>query len=79
VLAGSFQEAEDQRGLAHFLEHMAFNGSVHYPPGTLVEFFQRMGMSFGGDANANTNFDRTIYMLELAHSDAPRSPKVCGS
>jgi zinc protease len=69
VLAGSLQEAEDQRGIAHFLEHMAFNGSKHYPPGTLVEFFQRMGMSFGGDTNANTNFDRTIYLLELAHSD----------
>ena len=69
VLAGSFHEADDQRGLAHFLEHMAFNGSAHYPPGTLVEFFQRMGMRFGADANANTNFDRTIYLLELAHSD----------
>src|ERR1700748_2645821 len=54
VLAGSLDEAEDQRGIAHFLEHMAFNGSKHYPPGTLVEFFQRMGMRFGGDANANT-------------------------
>ena len=69
VLAGSLHEADDQRGLAHFLEHMAFNGSVHYPAGTLVEFFQRMGMGFGGDANANTSFDRTVYLLELAHSD----------
>ncbi|MES2572733.1 MAG: insulinase family protein, partial [Verrucomicrobiota bacterium] len=60
---------EEQRGLAHFLEHLAFNGSTHYPPGTLVEFFQRMGMSFGGDTNASTSFDRTLYMLELAHSD----------
>ncbi len=62
---GSLHETEDQRGLAHFLEHMAFNGSEHYPPGTLVEFFQRMGMNFGGDTNASTGFDRTIYMLEL--------------
>ncbi|MFL6531422.1 MAG: M16 family metallopeptidase [Chthoniobacterales bacterium] len=69
VLTGSLNEADDQRGLAHFLEHMAFNGSEHYPPGTLVEFFQRMGMSFGGDTNASTNFDRTIYQLELAHAD----------
>ena len=69
VLAGSLQENENQRGLAHFLEHMAFNGSTHYAPGTLVEFFQRMGMSFGGDTNASTNFDRTQYMLELAHAD----------
>jgi zinc protease len=69
VLAGSLHEAEDQRGIAHFLEHMAFNGSAHYPPGTLVEFFQRMGMKFGADLNANTNFDRTVYLLDLAHSD----------
>lgn len=71
VLAGSLQESDEQRGLAHFLEHMAFNGSTHYPPGTLVEFFQRMGMSFGGDTNANTSFDRTLYLLELAHADDP--------
>lgn len=66
VGAGAFAETEEQRGLAHFLEHMAFNGSTHYAPGTLVEFFQRMGMSFGGDTNAFTSFDRTQYMLELA-------------
>ncbi|MBI2814672.1 MAG: insulinase family protein [Opitutae bacterium] len=69
VLAGSLHENDDQRGVAHFLEHMAFNGSTHYAPGTLVEFFQRMGMSFGGDTNASTSFDQTIYMLELAHTD----------
>jgi zinc protease len=69
VLAGSLHETNDQRGLAHFLEHMAFNGSAHYPPGTLVEFFQRIGMSFGGDTNANTSFDRTVYRLDLAHAD----------
>ena len=65
VQAGSLNEKENQRGLAHFLEHMAFNGSAHYAPGTLIEFFQRMGMNFGGDTNASTGFDRTIYMLEL--------------
>lgn len=69
VLAGSLHESDDQRGLAHFLEHMAFNGSTHYPPGTLVEFFQRMGMSFGGDTNANTGFERTVYLLELPQAD----------
>jgi zinc protease len=69
VLAGSLNEAENQRGLAHFLEHMAFNGSEHYKPGTLVEFFQRMGMSFGGDTNASTGFDRTLYLLELPKTD----------
>ncbi|HSH38652.1 MAG TPA: pitrilysin family protein, partial [Chthoniobacterales bacterium] len=69
VLAGSMHEADDQRGVAHFLEHLAFNGSKHYPPGTLIEFFQRMGISFGGDTNANTGFERTVYLLELARSD----------
>ncbi len=65
VEAGSLHENEDQRGLAHFLEHMAFNGSEHYAPGTLIEFFQRMGMNFGGDTNASTGFERTLYLLEL--------------
>jgi zinc protease len=65
VLAGSLHEEENQRGVAHFLEHMAFNGGENFAPGTLVEFFQRMGMSFGGDTNASTGLDRTQYMLEL--------------
>lgn len=65
IMAGSLHESEDQRGLAHFLEHLAFNGSAHFPPGTLVEYFQRLGMSFGGDTNAHTGFDETVYDLEL--------------
>lgn len=70
VNAGSLHEEEDQRGIAHFLEHMAFNGSRHYPPGTLIEFFQRIGMSFGPDTNASTGFDRTLYLLELSNTQA---------
>lgn len=71
VEAGSLMEREDQRGLAHFLEHMAFNGSTHYPPGSLVEYLQRIGMSFGADTNAHTGFDETVYKLELpGNSDA---------
>jgi zinc protease len=69
VLAGSLHENDDQRGLAHFLEHLAFNGSKHYPPGTLVELLQRMGMRFGADTNASTGFDRTLYLLELPKVD----------
>ncbi|MEJ1962757.1 MAG: insulinase family protein [Gammaproteobacteria bacterium] len=65
VMAGSLNETDAQQGLAHFLEHLAFNGSAHFPPGTLVEYFQRLGMSFGGDTNAGTSFDRTVYQLEL--------------
>ena len=62
---GSVNENENQRGLAHFLEHMAFNGSRHFPSADVVEFFQRLGMEFGGDTNASTGFDRTLYQLEL--------------
>jgi len=65
VRVGSLFENENQRGLAHFLEHMAFNGSDHFPAASVVEFFQRLGMDFGGDTNASTGFDRTIYQLEL--------------
>jgi zinc protease len=65
IAAGSFHETDAQRGLAHFLEHMAFNGSRHFPAANVVEFFQRLGMNFGGDTNASTSFDRTIYQLEL--------------
>jgi zinc protease len=65
VNAGSLMESEDQRGLAHFLEHMAFNGTRHFEPEAMVEYFQRLGMSFGGDTNAYTSWDRTVYMLEL--------------
>jgi len=68
VLSGSLEEAANQRGLAHFLEHMAFNGSTHYPPGTLVEYFQRLGMSFGGDTNAYTSWDHTAYQIELPNT-----------
>ena len=64
VTAGSLEESDDQRGLAHFLEHLAFNGSTHFPSGTLFEYFQRLGMSFGGDTNPFTSFDRTEYQPE---------------
>ena len=56
---------------------MAFNGSVHYPPGTLVEFFQRMGMSFGGDTNASTYYHRTLYLLELPDAKAATLEEAC--
>ncbi len=68
VEAGAVHERDDQQGLAHFLEHMAFNGSKHFPPSSLIEFFQRMGMSFGGDTNASTSFTRTLYLLELPNT-----------
>ena len=63
--AGSLMERDDQQGLAHFLEHMAFNGTTHFPADEMVEFFQRLGMAFGADTNAHTSFKETVYKLEL--------------
>ncbi len=65
VDTGSLNETEEQRGLAHFLEHMAFNGTEHFKPGELIPFFERIGMEFGPDLNAFTSFDQTAYMLFL--------------
>ena len=69
VLAGSIDETDDQRGIAHFLEHMLFNGSTHFPPGELVKYFQKIGMQFGPDANARTGFFDTVYDINLPASD----------
>ena len=65
VNAGAIQEEPDQRGLAHFLEHMAFNGTENFKPGELVSFLESIGARFGPHVNASTSFDETIYMLEL--------------
>ncbi|MCB2147558.1 MAG: insulinase family protein [Deltaproteobacteria bacterium] len=69
IRAGSLNETEEQRGLAHFLEHMLFNGSTHFPPGELVRYFQSIGMQFGNDANAHTGFDETVYDIILPAGD----------
>lgn len=60
---GSVQEEENQRGLAHFLEHMAFNGSEHFPGDRLIEWLRSVGVEFGGDLNAYTSTDRTVYNI----------------
>ncbi len=65
VDAGSVLEEEDQQGLAHFLEHMAFNGTDLYPKNELVSFLQDIGMNFGPNINAYTSFDETVYLLSL--------------
>jgi zinc protease len=65
VGSGSMNEADDERGLAHFLEHMAFDGSEHFPPATLVKYFESIGLTFGNDQNAFTGFDQTTYVLTL--------------
>jgi zinc protease len=69
VQSGSMNEKESQRGLAHYLEHMAFNGSEHFPPGTLVKYFESIGMRFGGDLNAFTNYDQTTFQLNIPFTD----------
>lgn len=66
VDAGSLSEKESQRGVAHFLEHMVFNGTKTFPDATkLVPQMQRLGIAFGAHANASTSFDETVYMLDL--------------
>ena len=62
---GSLNETERQRGIAHYLEHMAFNGSKNFPPGTVVKYFESLGLQFGRDQNASTSFDQTNYQLFL--------------
>jgi zinc protease len=69
IQAGSLHETDEERGIAHFLEHMLFNGSTHFPPGELVKYFQKIGMQFGPDANAHTGFFETVYDINLPVSD----------
>src|SRR5678810_485697 len=65
VKTGSLDEADDQQGLAHFLEHMAFNGSEHFKPGEFISYFESTGARLGPHVNASTGFEETIYMLDL--------------
>ena len=65
IAAGSLMEADDQQGIAHFLEHMVFNGSKDFTAAELVPKMQRLGIQFGAHVNAYTSFDETVYMLDL--------------
>jgi zinc protease len=67
---GSVLEDSDQQGLAHFMEHMNFNGTKHFPKNSLVNYLQKSGIRFGADLNAYTNFDETVYQLPIP-SDKP--------
>jgi zinc protease len=67
--AGSLEETDPQQGLAHFLEHMAFNGSKAVPEGDMVKILERLGLAFGADTNASTNFGQTIYQLDLPRTN----------
>jgi len=70
VNVGSLYEDFSENGIAHFLEHMLFNGSTHFEPGELIDFFQDIGMSFGGDTNAYTTYEDTVYKIILPASDS---------
>jgi len=67
--AGSILEDQDQLGLAHFMEHMNFNGTKHYPKNELVDYLQKAGVKFGADLNAYTSFDETVYELPISTDD----------
>lgn len=66
---GSLAESDKEQGLAHFIEHMAFNGTTHVPEGDMIKILERQGLAFGPDTNAMTGFDTTTYMLDLPKTD----------
>lgn len=76
VRTGSLNEKDSQQGLAHFIEHMAFNGSENFAPGELIPYFESVGMEFGGDLNAFTSFDQTAYMLFLPDTNPEEIDKA---
>ncbi len=67
---GSILEDDNQQGLAHLIEHMAFNGTTHFEKNELVDFLQKMGVQFGADLNAYTGFDQTVFILPIPLSDS---------
>lgn len=69
ISTGSLNETEKIRGISHFLEHMAFNGSENFPPGDLIPFFESIGLTFGRHQNAFTSFNQTTYILELPDAE----------
>ncbi len=69
VNAGSILEDEDQLGLAHFVEHMAFNGTEHFEKQEIVDYLESIGMPFGPEVNAYTTYDETVYLLQVPTED----------
>ncbi len=72
IKAGSILEDDDQQGMAHMVEHMAFNGTKNFPKNELIQFIESLGMRFGADLNAYTSFDETVYMLQVP-TDKPEA------
>ncbi|WP_298901638.1 pitrilysin family protein [uncultured Psychroserpens sp.] len=75
IKAGSILETEDQRGLAHFMEHMNFNGTTNFKKNELVDYLQSIGVEFGADLNAYTGFDQTVYILPIPSDDPAKLDK----
>lgn len=69
VKAGSAMEDDDQKGVAHFVEHLAFNGTENFEKSAIVDFFEKIGMNFGAEVNAYTSFEETVYMIEIPADD----------
>ncbi len=76
INAGSNLEDDDQKGLAHFLEHMLFNGTENFPGQELIDYLESIGMRFGPDVNAYTTFDETVYTLQAPTDDAEKLQKA---
>jgi zinc protease len=74
---GSIQEEDSQQGLAHFLEHMAFNGSEHFPSGAMIEYLQTIGVQFGRSLNAYTSIDRTVYYISDVSTERQSALDSC--
>ena len=74
---GSILEEENQRGLAHFLEHMAFNGLEHFPKKAMLDYMERNGVKFGTNVNAWTSFEQTVYMLNNVPTTNPGLVDTC--
>lgn len=75
VNAGSIMETERQLGLAHFMEHMNFNGTTNFKKNDLVDYLQSIGVKFGADLNAYTSFDETVYILPIPSDDPEKLEK----
>ncbi|MEH6538056.1 MAG: insulinase family protein [Psychroserpens sp.] len=75
IKAGSILETEDQKGLAHFMEHMNFNGTTNFKKNELVDYLQGIGVEFGADLNAYTGFDQTVYILPIPSDDPEKLDK----
>ena len=73
--AGAIMEDDDQKGIAHFVEHMCFNGSENFSKNALVDYLEKVGTKFGPDLNAYTSFDETVYMLQIRTDDQEQFDK----